>query len=123
MKKVLYVEDNPEMIEIVQIVLQNSGYRILTTQNGDEVITLCREEQPDLVLMDLNMPTLDGFEITRQLRQAGFDRPIVALTASESDEDRSKARRAGCDDYVLKTLDMADLEKTIDSYIAEAGGL
>ena len=123
MKKVLYVEDNPEMIEIVEIVLKNSGYHLLTTQNSDEVMTLCREEQPDLVLMDLNMPSLDGFETTRQLRQAGFDRPIVVLTASESEEDRNKARRVGCDDYVLKTLDMADLEKTIDSYIAEAGGL
>lgn len=123
MKKVLYIDDNREMIEIVEIVLANSGYKLLTTDKSDEAVELCEKENPDLVIMDLNMPSVNGFEVTRQLRQQGFSNPIVVLTASESEVDRKKAVAAGCDDYILKTLDMRDLEKTIDLHIAEAGGL
>ena len=123
MKKVLYIDDDNEMLEIVQIVLANSGYELLTTNRSDTAVDLCNQERPDLVLMDLNMPGVDGFETIRQLREQGFENPIVVLSASESDADRNKARNAGCNDYVLKSLDMKDLEKTIDYYIAEAGGL
>ncbi len=123
MKKVLYVDDDQEMIEIVKIVLANSGYELLTTVQGEKAVDICEREQPDLVLMDLNMPGLDGFAATQKLREQGFSNPIIALSASESDSDRQKARQAGCNDYVLKTLDMQGLENTIDTFIAEAGGL
>ena len=121
MKSILYVDDDEEMIAIVKVVLANSGYRIRTATSGQDAIELCTSEQPDLVLMDLNMPGLDGFETTRQLRGQGFANPIVALTASESDEDREKAKLAGCDNYILKTLDMADVEGVIDEFLAEGG--
>ena len=123
MKTVLYVEDSEEMIEIVKIVLKDSGYRILSQTDGQATLNFCANENPDLVLMDLNMPDMNGFEVTRKLREQGFTNPIVVLTASESDEDREKALAAGCNDYILKDMEMRGLETVIDSFIADPGGL
>ncbi len=123
MKTVLYVDDNEDMIEIVKIVLANSGYRLLSQTNGKAAIEFCSNEKPDLILMDLNMPGMDGFEATRQLRKQGFTNPIVVLTASETDEDKEKAIAAGCNDYIIKNMDMSGLEHIVDGFIAESGGL
>ncbi len=123
MKTVLYVDDSEDMLEIVKLVLANSGYQILTASSGAEAIEICSNEQPDLILMDLNMPDIDGFATTQQLRSNGYHNPIVVLTASENEEDKVKAQAIGCTDYILKTLDMSDVEGVIDRYIAEAGGI
>ncbi len=123
MKTVLYVDDSEEMIEIVKIVLANSGYRIISQTDGQATIDFCANENPDLVLMDLNMPGMNGFETTRQLRKQGFTNPIVVLTASEIDEDREKATAAGCNDYIIKDMEMRGLEKIIDGFIADSGGI
>jgi CheY-like chemotaxis protein len=123
MKTILYVDDNEEMIEIVNIVLANSGYRIFSQTDGQAAIDFCANENPDLILMDLNMPGMDGFETTRRLREQGFTNPIVVLTASESDEDRDKAVAVGCNDYVIKDMEMSGLERIIDKFIADSGGL
>ncbi len=123
MKTVLYVEDSEEMIEIVKIVLKDSGYRLLSQTDGQAALNLCANENPDLVLMDLNMPGMDGFEVTRKLREQGFTNPIIVLSASESDEDREKALAIGCNDYILKDMEMRGLEKVIDGFLVEAGGL
>ena len=123
MKTVLYVDDDEEMIEIVKIVLANSGYRILSQKNGQATLDFCNRENPDLVLMDLNMPDMDGFETTRRLREQGYKKPIVVLTASEKEEDREKAMAAGCNGYSIKDMEMRGLEKVIDSFIADSGGL
>jgi CheY-like chemotaxis protein len=123
MKTVLYIDDNEEMIELVKIVLANSGYRILSQTDGQAALIFCANENPDLVLMDLNMPDMDGFETTQQLRKQGFTNPIVVFTALETDEDREKAIAAGCNDYVVKDMEMRGLEKIIDSFIADSGGM
>lgn len=123
MKTILYVDDNEEMIEIVKIVLANSGYRILSQTNGQAAIEFCVDQNPDLVLMDLNMPGMDGFETTRKLRAQGFTSPIVVLTASESEEDKEKAIAAGCNDYIIKNMEMTGLEHIVDGFLAESGGL
>lgn len=117
MKTVLYVDDNEEMIDIVKIVLKDSGYQILSQTDGQATLTYCAEENPDLVLMDLNMPGMNGFEVTRKLREQGFTNPIVALTASESDEVRQKAIAVGCNDYILKDVEMRGLGTVISSLI------
>ncbi len=117
MKTVLYIDDNSEMIDLVKIVLANSGCRLLTTDDSSEAADLCWEHDPDLVLLDLNMPKVNGFEVSRQMRAEGFNKPIVVLTASESEVDYRHAIAAGCSDYILKTLDMGDLKKTIERFI------
>ncbi len=122
MKTVLYVDDSEEMIEIVKIVLKNSGYRILSQTDGQATLGICANENPDLILMDLNMPGMNGFEVSHKLREQGFTNPIVVLSASESDEDREKALAVGCNDYVLKDMEMSGLEKVIDTYLMEGSG-
>ena len=122
MKKVLYVDDSEETLEVVQIILAKSGYQILTASNGKQAVEVCSKEQPNLVLMDINMPDLDGFASIQLLRSSGYNNPVIMLTASENEEDRAKAKAIGCVDYILKTLDMRDIESVIDRYIADAGG-
>ncbi len=123
MKTVLYVDDNEEMVELVNIVLANSGYRIISLTNGQETLDYCVNDNPDLVLMDLKMPDMNGFETTQKLREQGYLNPIVVFTASETEEDRDKAMAAGCNGYVVKDLEMRGLEKVIDSFIADSGGV
>ena len=121
MKKVLYVDDSEETLEVVQIILAKSGYQILTASSGKQAVEVCSKEQPDLVLMDINMPDLDGFTSIQHLRSRGYNNPVVMLTASENEEDRAKAKAIGCADYILKTLDMREIESVIDRHIADAG--
>ena len=123
MKTVLYVEDNDDMIEIVKMVLAKSGYRILSEKDGKATLRFCADENPDLVLMDLNMPDMGGLEITRQLRSQGYTNPIVVFTASEKEEDREKAMAVGCNGYIVKDMEMRGLEKVIDKFLAESGGV
>lgn len=124
MKTVLLTEDNEDIVELVKLVLGNSGYRLEEAADGSKAVARCLQNPPpDLVLMDLNMPALNGFDATKQLRDQGFDKPIVILTASESDADRKRARECGADAYVLKTLNMDDLQMVVDRYLVESGGL
>lgn len=123
MKTVLLTDDNEDMIELVQLILAKSGYELKTASDGRHAMQICKESPPDLVLMDLRMPDMDGFTAIRTLRENGFNKPIVVLTALESAKDRDMAFKAGCDDYLLKTLEMRDLEPTIDSYLHRGGGI
>jgi len=121
MKTVLLTDDNEDIIELVQLVLKNAGYKLITARDGVEAIDVCMSQKPDLVLMDLKMPRMDGFEATRTLREKGFTNPIVVLTASESAEDKKKAHAAGINGYILKTMDMKDVETTIDKFLTRGG--
>lgn len=123
MKTVLLADDNQDMIELVQLVLQDSGYNMITANDGIEAVNICLKQSPDLVLMDLNMPNMNGFDATKNLRDKGFSNPIVVLTSSESEDDKKRAEEVGCNGYILKTMDMKDVEETIDHYLAEVGGL
>ncbi len=122
-KTVVYVDDNEEMFELVRLVLANSGYRILTKKTGQAVLDLCANESPDLILMDLNMPDMDGFATTQKLRGQGYTHPIVVFSASNKERDHAKAKAAGCNAYLVKDLEMKGLEGIIDQFLAEAGGI
>ena len=123
MKTILFADDNQDMLEMIQLILQDSGYNLITANDGNEAVKICLEQAPDLVLMDLNMPNMNGFDATKILRDKGFSNPIVVLTGSESEDDRKRAEEAGCNEYILKTLEMKDVEKTIDHYLYEPGEL
>jgi len=123
MKTVLLTEDNEDIVELVKLVLGKSGYQVDTAKNGAEAVARCLGNPPDLVLMDINMPEKSGLDAVKELRAKGFKKPIVMLTASESAEDRKRAQDAGCNAFILKTLNMDDLEKVIDHYLVDAGGL
>jgi two-component system cell cycle response regulator DivK len=121
MKTVLLVDDNDELIDLMRLILRDSGHVLHVAKDGSDAVQFCTENSPDLVLMDLNMPGMNGYDATEKLRSDGFTNPIIVLTGSESDEDREKAKNAGCNNYVLKTMEMQDVQSIMDRYLIESG--
>jgi two-component system, cell cycle response regulator DivK len=121
MPKILLVEDNETNIDMLSRRLRNKGYRVVTALDGGQGHLLARSENPDLILMDISLPTMDGWEVTRLLKSSEATRhiPIIALTAHALITDREKAREAGCDDYETKPIDFGRLSKKIDKLLDE----
>ena len=111
MGKILYVEDNEDDVFMLSWWLTRQGFQVLISGDGREGIALARSERPDLILMDLSLPGLDGWQATRSLKAATETRgiPIIVLTAHAMDGDREKALGCGADDYHTKPLRLAPL--------------
>ena len=109
--KILYVEDNDDNIYMLQRRLTRAGYAVSIARDGAQGVALANAEQPDLILMDMGLPVLDGWEATRRIKAepATSGIPVVALTANAMTGDREKALAAGCDDFDTKPVDMARL--------------
>ncbi len=120
--KVLYIEDNVENRTLVKRVLEVEGYVVLEAGDGREGLRMVREEAPDLILMDINLPEVDGYEITARLRQMeGLNNiPIVALTANVLKGDRERSLDAGCDGYIQKPIDVDLLPAQIAAFLRQA---
>lgn len=106
-KKILIVEDNADTLEILGYRIKSMGsYEILSAHNGEKGLEIASQSRPDLIIMDLKMPVLDGWEATRRLRQTdwGKEVPVIALTAQAMGGDEEKAIAAGCNDYVSKPV-------------------
>jgi CheY-like chemotaxis protein len=122
MKTILLCEDDVDMVRLIESVVARAGYQLILAPDGRQAVdTALKAPVPDLVLMDLRMPKMDGLAATRVLRDKGFRNPIVILTASESADDRRRAQAAGCSGFILKTLAMADVEDTLDRLLGGAG--
>jgi two-component system, cell cycle response regulator DivK len=109
--KILYVEDNEDNIYVLENRLKRQGHAVLIARDGATGVQLATSEQPDLILMDLSLPVLDGWEATRRLKaapQTGHI-PVIALTANAMAGDREKALVAGCDDFDTKPIDLPRL--------------
>jgi two-component system cell cycle response regulator DivK len=121
MPKVLLVEDNEENRDALSRHLRRRGYEVLIAVDGTEGIDVARAETPDLILMDMSLPVLDGWQATRQLKTAPEMRgiPIIALTAHAMAGDREKALEAGCDDYDTKPIDFPRLLAKIEAVLAK----
>jgi len=100
-KRILVVDDNKRMVELVEVYLNRDGYQALKAYNGFEALRLAREKHPDLIVLDLMLPGIDGLEICRTLRGES-DVPIIMVTARATDEDKLTGLRLGADDYVTK---------------------
>lgn len=111
MTRILLVEDNEMNRDAISRLLERRGFTVLTAADGDEGVRTCREQLPDLVLMDLGLPGIDGFEATRRLKADPATRgiPVVALTARALTSDQEAAFAAGCDGYDTKPVDLARL--------------
>jgi two-component system, cell cycle response regulator DivK len=111
MAKILYVEDNEDNVYMLGRRLRRHGFEMVAAPDGERGIALARSEQPDLVLMDLSLPVVDGWEATRRLKQAPETRaiPVIALSAHAMAGDREQALAAGCDDYDTKPVDLERL--------------
>jgi CheY-like chemotaxis protein len=112
-KKILVCEDDPDMAKLVMSVIEHAGHELLQAANGREAVEMALKEMPDLVLMDLRMPEMDGFAATRVLRDKGYKKPIVIVTASDKKEDREKALKAGCNEFLVKNIVMSGLESAL----------
>jgi len=107
-KKVLIVDDDPKLVELVKIYLNRDGYRVITASDGTEGLKQAREGHPDLIVLDVMLPGMDGFEICRTLRKES-EVPIIMLTARTMEEDRLAGLDIGADDYVTKPFSPKEL--------------
>lgn len=117
--KILYVEDNDDNVYVVKSRLTRAGFTVLVAGDGHRGMAMAAAERPDLILMDLGLPGLDGWETTRQLKTAPAtkDIPVIALSAHAMAGDREKALAAGCDDYDTKPIDFARLRAKIEALL------
>lgn len=118
MKTVLVAEDEESNFELVRIVLQKR-YRLLRAHNGIEAVTMNEDERPDLILMDIRMPEMDGLDATRIIKEVDHDTPIIALSAYAFEENIREAKEAGCDAFMAKPFRVEDLIEIIKKYIGE----
>ena len=116
MSKILLVEDNEMNRDMLSRRLERKGYSVVIAQDGKQGYLLARSETPDLILMDLSLPVMDGWEVTRLLKaeEATHDIPIIVLTAHVLIRDREKAIEAGCDDFDTKPVDFGRLSEKIE---------
>jgi len=116
---ILYIEDNVDNRTLVRRVLQIEGYRVMEADSGFKAFEILRSEIPDLVLMDINLPDMDGYEITTRLKQMpSLARvPVIAMTANVMKGDREKTLAAGCDGYISKPIDIDTLPSQIARFL------
>ncbi|TCO76735.1 PAS domain-containing hybrid sensor histidine kinase/response regulator [Chromatocurvus halotolerans] len=119
--ELLLVEDNEINQEVAQLLLESTGARVRTVNNGLEAVEAVSERTPDLIFMDLQMPVMDGFEATRILRQTGYSGPVVALSAAVMDDDRERAKAAGMDAHLGKPIDTLELYAVLLEQLATVG--
>ncbi len=122
MAKVLVIEDNPANMTLATFLLQSAGHLALPATDAETGLTLARSEQPDLILMDIQLPGMDGLVATGLLKAdaATRDIPVIALTALAMKGDEERIRAAGCDGYIAKPLAYKDFLATIMSHLAKA---
>ncbi len=119
MPKILLVEDNEMNRDMLSRRLERRGYTVLIAVDGQQGVDLTRAEKPDLVLMDMSLPVIDGWEATRQLKadEATKGIPVIALTAHAMQGDEDKARAAGCDDFDTKPVELPRLLQKIEAQL------
>jgi len=115
--KILYVEDNEDNIYMLERRLKRAGFDVLIARDGAQGVAMATAEQPDLILMDIGLPVLDGTEATSQIKAASETKhiPVIALTANAMTGDREKAIAAGCDDFDTKPVELPRLLAKIEA--------
>ena len=121
MATVLIIEDNPANMKLTSLLMRHVGHAVLCAVDAEHGLTLARAEQPDLVLMDVQLPGMDGFTATALLKRdpATASIPIIALTSMAMKEDRAKSEISGCDGYIAKPLRYQELYAVIDKLLAK----
>ena len=120
-KTVLIVEDETNIVDILSFNLERDGYNTIEAYDGQTGLQLAREQNPDLILLDLMLPKMDGFEVCRRLRQEGCAIPIIMLTAREEEADKVMGLELGADDYITKPFAMRELLARVKANIRRAG--
>ena len=125
MPRILLVEDNEMNRDMLSRRLQRKGYSVLIAVDGEQGLATAYSEMPDLILMDISLPFIDGYEVTRRLKANPRTRhiPVIALTAHALLTDRDKAMKAGCNDYDTKPVDFARLTEKIETLLIKEKSL
>lgn len=123
MSKVLVVEDNPQNMRLIEMTLSSRGYALLKAADGEEALAVALSARPDLIIMDIQLPGMDGLEVTGRLRELPEFRevPIIALTAYAMVGDRDKCLQKGCDAYVAKPISTRELPALVADLLAGRG--
>ncbi|MGQ9693970.1 MAG: response regulator transcription factor [Thermodesulfobacteriota bacterium] len=118
--KILIIDDEVDLVETIRFPLELEGYQVLVAYQGEEGLQLARKENPDLIILDLMLPKIDGYKVCRFLK---FDEkykhiPIIMLTARSQEKDRLLGKETGADEYITKPFDLDDLFNKIKKYIS-----
>lgn len=118
-KKILIVEDEPDYLDLLEHVLKKAGYSVAKAANGEDGLKAYKESKPDLVLLDLNLPDMDGLDICRRIRAEGPRprTPILLCSVRSAVAPVAEGLKAGADDYVLKPFDASDLLARVQAYL------
>ncbi len=118
---VLYIEDNPDNMVLVKRALEARGYTLLEAVNGLSGVSMAETREIDLVLLDINLPDIDGYEVARRIRNSGRSKlayvPIIAITANALKGDAEKALAAGCDVYISKPINIRELWARVEAFV------
>jgi two-component system cell cycle response regulator DivK len=118
---ILYVEDNPDNMLLVQRALESRGYKLVQARNGTQGVALAESEDVDLILLDINLPDIDGYEVARRIRSSSKNKlvytPIIAITANALKGDAEKALAAGCDVYMSKPINHRELWARVEAFV------
>lgn len=119
MPRILIVEDNEDNLDMISRRLERRGFQIVAARNGEEGVQCAHDQMPDIVLMDIDLPIMDGYEATRQIKASPATRhiPVVALTANAMVGDMEKTLAAGCDAYESKPVDFPHLMETLHRFL------
>lgn len=117
--KVLYIEDNKDNMTLVKRVLEVEGYEVIGADSGNEGLAKARSLHPDLVITDINLPDIDGYEITETLKKEAKTAhiPVIAMTANVMKKDREQVHEVGCDGYIAKPIDIDTLPEQIENFL------
>lgn len=121
-KTVLLVEDNEDNLVVYRTILEHVGFRVIEARDGEEGVSRAKENLPDLILMDISIPKMDGWEATQRLKAFENTKaiPIIALTAHALEEDRQKALQAGCDGYLAKPVEPRRVVQEVERFVGPA---
>lgn len=125
MPRILLVEDNEMNRDMLSRRLQRRGYEVIIAVDGQAGVAMAQTESPDLILMDMSLPVIDGWEATRALKAGAATKhiPVIALTAHAMSTDRNKALESGCDDYDTKPIEMSRLLEKMEALIGGGNGM
>src|SRR4030066_590193 len=120
-KKILVVDDEVDLVKTIQFSLELGGYKVLVSYNGEDALNQARKENPDLILLDIMLPKLDGYKVCRLLK---FDEqykhiPILMMTAKTQEKDKLMGKETGADEYITKPFDMDELMGKIKEYLKQ----
>lgn len=120
MNQILIVEDEPNLAELYRQVLQKAGFQVLVAENGQKALALLAQAHVDLIITDLMMPTMDGFSFTQNLREVGYDLPILVITAKDTFADKEKGFQLGIDDYMVKPINVQEMLWRVNALLRRA---